>query len=107
MLRKVCICQSTTCQNKGAKALMHRLTALYQEQYTAEYPDLRILPADCMGDCEQGPIVKVNDSILLREVDHQKAQQLLADPQSLLGQVMHVLEQDRATFERIINGELY
>lgn len=60
-----------------------------------------------MGDCEQGPIVKVNDSLLLRGVDNQTALQLLQDPESVMGQVMHVLEQDRETFDRIIKGELF
>jgi NADH:ubiquinone oxidoreductase subunit E len=107
MLRKISVCQNTTCQNKGSKAVLNRLTALYNEEYQKTYPDLRIEPYDCMGDCEQGPIVKVNDSLLLRGVDNQTALQLLQDPESVMGQVMHVLEQDRETFERIIKGELF
>ncbi len=107
MLRKISVCQNTTCQNKGSKAVLHRLTALYAEEFKEKYPDLRIEACDCIGDCEQGPIVKVNDSLLLRGVDNQTALQLLQDPQPVMGQVMHVLEQDRETFERIIRGELF
>lgn len=107
MLRKISVCQNTSCQNKGSKAVLHRLVALQQEEFNGKYPDLRIEGCDCIGDCEQGPIVKVNDSLLLRGVDNQTALQLLQDPQSVMGQVMHVLEQDRETFERIIRGELF
>lgn len=107
MLRKICVCQNTTCQNKGSKAVLNRLTTLYAEEFTGKYPNLQIEAGDCMGDCEQGPIVKVNDSLLLRGVDNQTAVQLLQDPESVMGQVMHVLEQDRETFDRIIKGELF
>lgn len=80
---------------------------VYAERFTAVYPNLQIIEWDCNGDCEQGPVVKVNDSVLLREMDNQRAQQLLEDPEAVLGQVMHVQEEDRDTFERIISGELY
>jgi len=107
MLRKISVCQNTTCQNKGSKAVFNRLTSLYSEEFKQKYPDLHIEVGDCMGDCEQGPIVKVNDSLLLRHVDNQTAEQLLRDPESVMGQVMHVLEQDRETFDRIIGGQLF
>lgn len=86
---------------------MHRLQSLFEEQYKNVYPGLQIEAEDCMGDCEQGPIVRVNDSFLLREVDNQTVQRLLEHPEEVLGQVMHVLEQDRETFERIIHGDLF
>lgn len=107
MLRRIAVCQNTTCQNKGSKAVLNRLTSLYNEEFKQKYPGLNIEPWDCMGDCEQGPVVKVNDSLLLRGVDNQTALQLLQDPESVMGQVMHVLEQDRETFDRIIGGDLF
>lgn len=96
-----------TCQNKGSKAVLNRLQNVWKEQYAEKYPTLQIIASDCMGDCEQGPILKVNDSMLIRLADQSTAEQLLKDPETVLGQVMHVLEKDRDTFERIINGELY
>jgi len=107
MLRTIEVCQNITCQNKGSKAILHRLQTLYTEQYASQYPDLRIEEGDCKGDCEFGPIVRVNDSIVLREVEKEQAEQLLQNPESVMGDVMHVLEQDRETFERIIGGELF
>lgn len=86
--------------------MLHRLENVYAERFTEAYPDLRIEAGDCNGGCEQGPIVKINDSVLLREVDNQTAQRILEDPESVLGDVMHVLEQDRDTFERIVGGEI-
>ena len=106
-LRKIMVCQNTTCQNKGSKSVLHRLETLYAERFSDVYPKLIISPGDCNGDCEHGPVVKVNDSVMLREVDNQMAEQLMENPESLIGQVVHVLEQDRETFDRIIQGELY
>lgn len=106
-LKKITVCQSTVCQDKGSKGVLHRLEKQYAERFSEVYPDLIIEPGDCQGDCEQGPIVKVNDSILLREVDNQMAQEILEDPDGVLSDLMHVQEDDRETFERIINGDLY
>lgn len=106
MLRKIVVCQNTVCQNKGSKAVLHRLQRVYEERFRSVYPDLQIEAGDCMGDCEQGPIVKINDSFLMRNVDNQQAQQLIENPESVIGEVMHVLEKDRETFDRIINGEI-
>lgn len=107
MLRSIAICQSTVCQNKGSKAVLSRAQALFKEKYAEAYPKLLIVASDCAGECELGPIVKVNDSTILREVDQQKIEELFAHPEAVLGKVMHVLEQDRETFERIVAGELY
>lgn len=106
-LRKIVVCQNVTCQNKGSKSVLHRLQTQYEERFQEVYPDLRIEEGDCNGDCEQGPIVKVNDALLLRNVDPQRAQELLERPQDVLGDVMHILEEDRQAFDRILNGELF
>lgn len=106
MLRKITVCQNGTCQNKGSKSVLHRLQQLYEEQYQKEYPNLQIQAGDCMGDCELGPIVKVNDSLILRQCEKETMDKLLSDPNSVMGEVMHVLEKDRETFERIVGGEL-
>lgn len=106
-LRKIMVCQNTTCQDKGSKTVLHRLNTRYVEQYGDMYPDLRIEAGDCNGDCEWGPIVKVNDSMVLRNVDKELVEQLLQHPEQILGDVMHVLEKDRETFDRIIGGELF
>lgn len=87
--------------------MQHILEEIYADDYEAAYPDLRIESGDCHGECERGPIVRVNDSIVLREVDEEMAQKLMTDPESILGEVMHVLEQDRETFDRIIEGDLF
>src|SRR3989339_347573 len=104
MLKKITICQNTVCQNKGSKAILQRLESLYEEKYKAIYPQLRIERGDCLGDCEQGPIVRVNDAIFLRNVNNQQIQQLLDHPEEVLGTVQHVREQDREIFERILGG---
>lgn len=106
-LRKIEVCQNTTCQDKGAKGVMQYLESRYEEKYKEAYPDLMIIDGDCMGDCEQGPIVKVNESMVLREATKEMMERLLENPEDVLGEVMHVLEQDREIFERIIDGELY
>jgi len=100
------VCQSAVCQDKGSKGVLHRLETVYNERFQEKYPDLRIEVGDCNGGCEQGPIVKINDSVMLRNVDNQTAQQILEDPESVMGDVMHVLQEDRETFERIISGEI-
>lgn len=106
-LRTIIICQNEACQTKGAKSVQQKLESLYEEEYEETYPDLKIAAGDCMGDCEMGPIVKVNDSIILRNVNEATAEKLLSDPKAVLGEVMHVLEEDRDTFDRIIKGELF
>lgn len=78
-----------------------------EEGYYEKHPDLQIEGGDCMGDCEQGPIVKVNDAVLLRHADKEKARQLLDDPEAVLGEVMHVLDEDQDTFNRILSGDLF
>ncbi|MCW1930445.1 MAG: (2Fe-2S) ferredoxin domain-containing protein [Candidatus Kerfeldbacteria bacterium] len=107
MLRKIAVCQNTVCQNKGSKMVLNRFQSLLKERYADKYPNLHIVAWDCMGDCEMGPVVKVNDSTLLRLVDQDTVDKLMADPETVIGQVMHVLEQDRETFERIVSGDLY
>ncbi|MBI2411376.1 MAG: NAD(P)H-dependent oxidoreductase subunit E [Candidatus Kerfeldbacteria bacterium] len=107
MLRKITVCQNIVCQNKGSKAVLYRLQSEYDEKFRSKYPQLQIQVGDCMGDCEQGPIVKVNDAILLRGADNAMMLRLLENPEEVLGQVMHVLEEDRETFERIVKGELF
>lgn len=104
-LRKIVVCKAPECQNKGSKQIKQLLVDLYTNQYTERYPKLLIDDGVCQGDCERGPIVYVNDTVWLSEVDKETAQQLLEEPESLLGDVMHVLEKDRDTFERIISGE--
>lgn len=86
---------------------MHRLENLYSEQYKSQYPNLQIESWDCMGECELGPIVKINDTIVLREVQKEQVDELFSNPEAVLGEVQHVLEQDRETFDRIIHGELF
>lgn len=107
MLRKVCVCQNMTCQNKGSKLVLNRLQSAWKEHYAQKYPQLQIVAGDCMGDCEMGPVIKVNDSTILRLVDTHKVEELLENPEQVLGEIMHVLEQDRETFERIVAGDLY
>lgn len=87
--------------------MQHIFEEQYEQKFEETYPDLLIESGDCQGECERGPIVRVNDSIVLREVDEQMAEKLMNDPESLLGEVMHVLEQDRETFDRIIQGDLF
>lgn len=106
-LRKIVVCQNTVCQNKGSKSVLHRLESLYEEQYREQYPKLQIISGECMGECDQGPNIQVNESIWLRDFDTKQAEELMKNPEAVLGQVMHVREQDRETFERIITGELY
>lgn len=106
-LKIIEICQSEMCQNKGAKSVKHILETVWKEKYQEQYPDLRIIDGACSGDCEWGPVIKVNDSITLREVDRDMVERLLQDPEVMLGEVMHILEQDRETFDRIIEGELF
>jgi NADH:ubiquinone oxidoreductase subunit E len=106
-LRKIVVCQNVTCQDKGSKGVLQQFQTDYDEQYREKYPDLKIEAGDCNGDCEQGPIVKINDALLLRGVDTARAKDLLERPQDVLGDVMHVLEEDRQTFDRILNGELF
>lgn len=107
VLRKINICQASTCQDKGSKVILHIVDKLITEEYKEQYAKLQVTTQDCMGDCEQGPIVKVNDSYILREVDNEKIKELLADPEKILSEVSHVQEKDRETFERIIDGELF
>lgn len=101
------VCQAPVCQDKGSKGVLYRLQTVYKDRFTSVYPKLQIVPGDCNGGCEQGPMVKVNDAVLLREVDNQAAQEILEDPSAILGEVVHVLEEDRGTFDRIVSGELY
>lgn len=101
------VCQNIVCQNKGSKSVLHRLQSLYDEQFKHTYPSLQIVTGECQGDCEQGPVLQVNDSVWLREVSMQQAMDLLQNPEAVLGQVMHVKEQDREIFERIIHGDLF
>ncbi len=105
-LRTIEVCQAELCQNKGSKQVMQRLKELSEGDYLERYPKLRVVPFDCNGDCEMGPIVNVNDSMHLREVDIAMVDNLMENPDSVLGEVMHVLEKDRGTFERIIGGEI-
>ncbi len=86
---------------------MYRLQTQWEESYKDTYPDLLIEAGDCSGDCEWGPIVTVNDSIILRHFEKESVEELLQNPSQMLGEVMHVLEQDRETFDRIIAGDLY
>lgn len=107
-LRKIVICQSLACQGRGSKQVLHRLRDLLETDVVRKrYPKLIINTQENCGDCEQGPIVYVNDSIVLRRVDADQISELIDNPSSVLGGVMHVLEQDRETFERIVEGELY
>lgn len=106
-LRTIIVCQNETCQARGAKGVLHRLQEQYNNTFSEQYPQLRIQEGDCMGECEMGPIVRVNDSIVLRQVNEALVDQLLQDPESIIGDVMHVLEQDRDTFDRIIRGDLF
>lgn len=107
MLTTIEVCQSTVCQNKGSKGVLHRLQKVFQERFTTTYPALEIRTFDCMGDCEQGPIVRVNERIVLRHMDNYKAQQLLEDPASILGDAVDVHAQDTQTFDNIVNGDLF
>ena len=106
-LRTITVCQAELCQNRGSKTVMHRLQTRWEELYKDKYPNLRIEAGDCSGDCEWGPVVTVNDSIILRHVDKEMAERLLENPDEMLGEGMHVLEQDRDTFDRIIGGDLF
>jgi NADH:ubiquinone oxidoreductase subunit E len=106
-LRRIVVCQNEECQTKGAKFVQSTLQKRYLEEFDERYPELIIESGDCQGECERGPVIKVNDSIVLREVDKKMISKLFQNPESLLGEVMHVLEQDRDTFERIIKGDLF
>lgn len=106
-LQKISVCQNTTCQNRGSKSILYRLQRMYTDQYAETYPSLCIEAGECMGDCEQGPVLKINDAVLLRNVDNKKAEELLQNPQAVLGEALHVLQEDRETFDRLLNGELY
>ncbi len=107
LLRKISVCQNATCQDKGSKSVLTVAERFYDEKMKQDYPELIIESGDCMGDCEQGPVVRVNDTIVMRKVDTDKIKQLLEDPEGTLGEVRHIQEQDRETFERIIGGELF
>lgn len=107
MLKSISVCQRTTCQNKGSKILLQEVETLYSSQYQDAYPELKIEPGDCMGDCEMGPIVIVNGNIILRQVTSDTVRTLLENPEAVLSDVQHVQEEDRETFERIIQGGLY
>ncbi len=106
-LRKIVICQSDACQGRGSKNVLHRLQSLYADKGKGLYPNLLILTEDNCGDCEQGPIVHVNDSTVLRRVDTAMIEELFKDPEAVLGSVMHVLAEDRQTFDRIVGGDLF
>lgn len=107
-LRTIEVCQAEGCQAKGAKHVMFRLKNTMETGNGAEkHPDLRINWGGCQGDCEFGPIVRVNDSVVLREVTPDMIEQLIENPDAMMGEVMHVLENDRETFERIIDGQLW
>lgn len=107
MIEHIQVCQATVCQNKGSKGVLHRLQTVFQERFMEKYPQLVIESFDCMGDCEQGPIVKVNDRLLLRNMDNYKAQQLLEDPETFLHDVVDVHENDHVVFDRIASGDLF
>ncbi len=106
-LRTIMVCQAPVCQDKGSKGVLHRLQTVYKDRFTSVYPKLQIVAGDCNGGCEEGPIVKVNDAVLLREVDNHAAQEILENPSVVLGEVIHVLEEDQEAFDRIASGELY
>lgn len=107
MLKQINVCQGMMCQNKGAKSILHRLQTQYREHHQTEYANLHIDACECVGDCEQGPIVRVNDSIILRQMDNVKSKQLLEKPSEIVGEIVHVLEEDREVFDRIIKGDLF
>lgn len=108
MLRKILICQNTGCQSRGSKLLKHRVLELLDEEgYRKQYPNILVGDWDCSEDCELGPIIKVNDSVLLRHAEKEDIENLFQDPESVLGEIMHVLEDEREAFERIIEGELF
>lgn len=107
-LRTIEVCQAEGCQAKGAKHVMFRLKNLMETTDAGnKYPDLRIQWGSCNADCEFGPIVRVNDSVALREVTPEMIEGLIDNPDAMMGEVMHVLENDRETFERIIDGQLW
>lgn len=106
-LRTIMICQNEICQARGSKKILQYTQKKWSESFSRTYPDVLIKEWNCSGDCEMGPIVQVNDSIILREVQESTIDQLLSDPQRVLGGVLHVLEQDRDAFERIIHGDLF
>jgi NADH:ubiquinone oxidoreductase subunit E len=107
MLRTITVCQNAGCQQRGSKSVLYWFEKMHEEQYKKNYPTLKIEAGDCGGDCELGPIVRVNDSVVLRYVDKDQVEELMAHPETMLGEVMHVLEKDRETFDRIIKGELF
>lgn len=101
------VCQAPICQQKGSKTLLHRFHEEYATRFRDAYPELRIVAFDCNGECEQGPIVKINETLLLRHVEKEQVRGMLENPESMIGDVQHVLEKDRETFDRIVDGDLY
>lgn len=106
-LRRIEVCQDEGCQAKGGKHVMFRLQNLLETEAKGKYPTLQVTWGSCQGDCEFGPIVRINDSVVLREVEPDSMDRLLDNPDTLMGDIMHVLEKDRETFNRIIGGELW
>jgi len=51
------VCDSLSCQLAGAADLLHKLPALLG-------PDVRVIPAPCIGRCEQAPAVAVGQRAL-------------------------------------------
>src|SRR3989339_1573592 len=106
MLRKISICQSASCDHQGSEIIFNRLENLYAEKFREQYPNLIIEKVDCLGDCAQGPIIKINDAIVLRNFEKEKVPLLFENPEAVLGKIMHVQDEDREAFERIIGGDL-
>ncbi len=106
-LQTIMVCQAPVCQQKGSKTILLRLHEQYAAHFQDVYPGLQITGGDCGGECENGPVVRVNDVVILKEVDKDRAKMLLESPDVLLGEIQHVQEKDQATFERIVSGELY
>ncbi|MFH1425986.1 MAG: (2Fe-2S) ferredoxin domain-containing protein [Candidatus Kerfeldbacteria bacterium] len=106
-LTSIAVCQNTTCQNKGSKAILQALLDLYEQKYKEQYPELKIIEGDCNGDCEQGPTILVNKSIVVRKATEDTICRLLENPDDVVGELSHVQEEDKETFERIVQGDLY
>lgn len=106
-LLKIQVCQAPMCQEKGSKTILHRFHEAYGSKYMNVFPQLQIEAWDCAGECEQGPVVKVNETMLFRQVEKDFVAELFENSAKVLGDVQNVQEKDKDAFDRIIKGELY
>lgn len=105
-LQSIAICQSEQCQAKGSKHLLKQAERL-QSEYASQYPQLQVRPFDCQGDCDQGPVMRVNENYLVRSTTETQIETLFASPDSVMGELQFVRDGDKEIFDRIVEGGLF